>query len=900
MKTLKILLLFILLILPFLSVFSSVSLDNRTQTSLVNHTLAAALTSSINHTYTVDSFDDGTFTNTTALANPPPTYSESLIPISSPGNCTDSKPFMLNGNRYIAATVNCTYIPFAYDYAPISIFTAYSNWSANTLLSTSVGYGCSTDFYLSTFENVLPDLVILTGNFEDGCSNGIGFIASFNVSSHVWTWMNTTMPHWITDVEYCACNNSFYIIPVDASTFTYLYTAALANLFNIAHCVQFPLLSCPMVHSNNKGENRICYGDGCLFVARHQAPSCFDNRFDKYNFTSKTWTIVMNHSEYVTEWLGEYCESNGTAICYCQNIKASGSHVYYSLDGITFIELTVIPITGYDNNKYEQGCCPINDNLFYIVDAGYRAPDSFHAIYNMNGTCLYKHYNTAYGITTPHPFRDGTSYILGVEDSYAEIQCGVWIMSVISGRPGVALNITTTTTTSNLLNYPANDAFTQDTNGAGPQNWAVVEPNPTFCYVIQSKEYHNKVVDINDADASSKNPSITKGFTGQTTGTVEFWLQSNSTANYIQIMIRSGSTNNVYTQFFTNSSLLTWKYHYSSAWIPICDISKDLWYHFRISFNYTAHTFSAWVNNASAGVNLPFDSTSGASATDFQLGSYTTTTAQHIYFDAWDVSWDGGYYQGRNWHYTNASTSVIAYNVAGNYLSSVIDLGSAINYAYTALTLYFINNGNSHIDFYLRNAPNGTGFGAWGIPLNVNQTLNQNGNRYIQFKVSFTASSDNRTSIFHGFTLDWQEITVNQVPYVAYVQPVNNTPNLGLFGIVNIQCGIYDADNDLLSVSFYINGTLLDYLVNWNATLNANLFYFAFNTVVNDSVYCFYWTLNDSEDLVNSGYYYFSTVSTPPPPLPPPPPPLNIVPAILGIFVALIILAICGKSKIKK
>jgi hypothetical protein len=191
----------------------------------------------------------------------------------------------------------------------------------------------------------------------------------------------------------------------------------------------------------------------------------------------------------------------------------------------------------------------------------------------------------------------------------------------------------------------------------------------------------------------------------------------------------------------------------------------------------------------------------------------------------------------------------------GSYVSPILDLGEANNWFYNAVTFAIDTPSDSTIDLYAYLE------GLGWSPIATNQSIGYEFGRYIQIQVNFTSSSDFcETPSFYWLQLNWTETVPNNAPYIDYVQPANNTNNLDLN--VNIYCCIYDADNDLLNVSFYINDTLTDKLVNWNATYNANFFQYSFGAEYSSS-YVFYWIVNDSEDCVNSGLYFFSTLTPP-------------------------------------
>jgi hypothetical protein len=196
-------------------------------------------------------------------------------------------------------------------------------------------------------------------------------------------------------------------------------------------------------------------------------------------------------------------------------------------------------------------------------------------------------------------------------------------------------------------------------------------------------------------------------------------------------------------------------------------------------------------------------------------------------------------------------------NPVGSYVSPVLDLGFANNHFYNSITSYATIPNDSGLTLKTRISLNNISWTPFS-PTPLNLSLGVELGRYIQFLLNFTSSSDfSETPAFLGFTIDWTETMPNQAPFVDNISPENNSVDEDVN--VNIQCLVHDMDGDNVTLSLYVNDTLVTNETGWQ---NGTIFNYGFDANYS-TTYTFHITVNDSEDSTDSGSYIFTTVTPP-------------------------------------
>lgn len=213
-------------------------------------------------------------------------------------------------------------------------------------------------------------------------------------------------------------------------------------------------------------------------------------------------------------------------------------------------------------------------------------------------------------------------------------------------------------------NYIANQSFDNLENGNLPNNWLVNERPGTSVQVISSYDNHNEVLEISDSN-NSDHVNIIYEFTPQLYGYIEFWIQSNNSDNYFEIILKSNQgEEGVYigineSQFFYN--------HPINGYTTLTLAESNVWYHFKIKFNNSAGLYDLAINNALFSNIGYYTSVDNITKLEFstqisQLGNYA------IYLDAIDFSFDPEWYEGRSMGVFDEYTG--AYTFSGDILDN--------------------------------------------------------------------------------------------------------------------------------------------------------------------------------------------------------------------------------------
>jgi hypothetical protein len=199
-------------------------------------------------------------------------------------------------------------------------------------------------------------------------------------------------------------------------------------------------------------------------------------------------------------------------------------------------------------------------------------------------------------------------------------------------------------------NYVSEYSFYSDAIGSNPSGWTVREIAGVGIQVISSITNHSKVVEFNEGSGIDY-VGMYNDFSVKTSGTIEFWIRTSDNTKYLVVELLDGSNARVVV-LIDDGKL---KYLNSgSAYVDICSVSSNIWYHLRIDFecgsgaymSLSADQFHIYLNGVHYG-NYGFYTTS----TSISRVYFKSSVGESVlfYIDAIDYSWSSGYYLNRNY-----------------------------------------------------------------------------------------------------------------------------------------------------------------------------------------------------------------------------------------------------------
>jgi len=202
--------------------------------------------------------------------------------------------------------------------------------------------------------------------------------------------------------------------------------------------------------------------------------------------------------------------------------------------------------------------------------------------------------------------------------------------------------------------YLGTYSFTNDPNGLVPAGWTRPYHGPnTDGYILAEKAGHHNVIALYDNNPDTHGQGYTTlrtTFPAQTAGTIEFWFYGNKMglACTHQFCL-GGASGFIYLVMDTSKEELS--YYDGIAWHTICNLTNEIWHHFRLQFDCTTDKFAVWVDSIQKASGCYID---GPATNITTLDLYTggsSTGGFYVYFDAFDYSWSPGYYINRNKDY---------------------------------------------------------------------------------------------------------------------------------------------------------------------------------------------------------------------------------------------------------
>ena len=217
---------------------------------------------------------------------------------------------------------------------------------------------------------------------------------------------------------------------------------------------------------------------------------------------------------------------------------------------------------------------------------------------------------------------------------------GVPLMSAGEANLITPENTTYTAPTSGF--YPGTYSFQNDANGAMPSGWTGAPGTGCSMYVEALIAGHSKVVRLHDngpGDADIKN-----GFSGQVSGSIDFWYCVAGTLTGNLITIYDGSvSHSIYLDIGPGNYLR----YFDGTYHNIVQLSSSQWYHIKIEWN-TASNWNIWVNTAKySGSGFGFRG-SPAAMDYIMFWTDLASTGVDTWVDGIGYSWDPNYNIGDN------------------------------------------------------------------------------------------------------------------------------------------------------------------------------------------------------------------------------------------------------------
>jgi len=190
--------------------------------------------------------------------------------------------------------------------------------------------------------------------------------------------------------------------------------------------------------------------------------------------------------------------------------------------------------------------------------------------------------------------------------------------------------------------------FVEDAIGSQPSGWSC-STNDTTQWIKVKETIHHHYTVLEYYMSSSTVATATNIFTAgaQALGTIEFWLmvENDDTCTSgitTEIRISNGANIGVWIAFGGGAVR-----DYNG--VSMSAITNGIFYHFRIVFNCTPHTYNLYLDNVLIGSNKPF--WSNQASLDRMLIQGCNGVVHHKYLDAVDYSWASGYTLNRNQQY---------------------------------------------------------------------------------------------------------------------------------------------------------------------------------------------------------------------------------------------------------
>ncbi len=228
--------------------------------------------------------------------------------------------------------------------------------------------------------------------------------------------------------------------------------------------------------------------------------------------------------------------------------------------------------------------------------------------------------------------------------------------------------------------YRASYSFTDELDGTFPSGWIDNDGTGTETTVISYLDGHRKVLDFDD-QSNLNYAGMYQTYSGQITGTIEFWWRIDTSASMFYLSLGTG--NNIWLGFHSTGQFawanVGWGYTNVQAF------SADIWYHHRIVWDSGTDTYDWYIDGSLVANNVAFRYGLTSITRTYWISS-GTSTGYHTYIDAIGYSWDNDYMVGWNREeYAFFGDYPAAYSFEGDDIGdnpagfSVLESGGTVN-----------------------------------------------------------------------------------------------------------------------------------------------------------------------------------------------------------------------------
>jgi hypothetical protein len=245
----------------------------------------------------------------------------------------NAKVSMVNSSRYIICNNWTALAPVSPAF--IRIYSANSSWQDANLISTSTIK--AFDIYVPSYHPANKTLIC--GRTGVNIVSDTGFIATYDVISHAWTWVNQTYVGYITNIFNPVSDTVLIQVALNSSVCFYKTTTA-----NLMTPSTWTVVDYPSWNAGTSKEARIAYFNGYIYMQQSDATDTLDFSYclGRYNLDSSTWdedalisgtdTTKTSAGCYVFGYVTASANMVVSSIC-CANGTYS---LFYSTDGTAF------------------------------------------------------------------------------------------------------------------------------------------------------------------------------------------------------------------------------------------------------------------------------------------------------------------------------------------------------------------------------------------------------------------------------------------------------------------------------------------------------------------------------------------------------------------------------------
>lgn len=196
-------------------------------------------------------------------------------------------------------------------------------------------------------------------------------------------------------------------------------------------------------------------------------------------------------------------------------------------------------------------------------------------------------------------------------------------------------NLANQTIFSNI--YNGTYSFTYDSNGNLPVGWNARSGSGCSTNVYSYLSGHDKILDVYDNSASTYAGVDVPFSSGQSTGTVEYWVMTTNNNYVMDIFLSQDYDATEYGLHFSIRS--GYFQYYDGSFHNVMAISNNVWYHVKLVFSCTTDTYNIYINGVIRKSSASFRSAC-TTLNELVLQTDNTQTNYHGYWDAFGFSWN--------------------------------------------------------------------------------------------------------------------------------------------------------------------------------------------------------------------------------------------------------------------